>query len=503
MPQKNNSTFLLILIFIFLCLLINIITIKNGHNWGGDFAQYIIHAKNLVEGNSYQAGIMLDLPLLYPPGYPLIIALIIKYFGTSFFILKFLNVIFWSGFVYFSYRLASGLLGKELGILLALFLAVSSDFFTFKQNVLSDVPFSFFCVLSVFMYDKTCPKSQLRVNKKIAYLFLTIFCMIFAMLTRSGGLTLFIAGIFHSFFIRKDIKQGLIFCVAFALTYLLQIALIGNNPGYFNQIIEGPLEYFNLALRNISLPLRSLLWFFTPGITNYSMIIFFVLNNVMLYTAGFIYLAMLYFFIRRVIRKEVSFLESFSFFYLLMLLAWSGFPAEPRAFARYIYPLVPIIFVVLCKSAEYMTSVFKKNKEVSGLSRGLTVFLIILLVFINIYNIVLAFDFNDDVLFVRENQEMFRWVEGNVKDDQPYMTWRPAPVALMSGKAGVAPWSTHKDPLSGMFRKIGQYKVGHLIASKETDKFLIDICERKSNFADLEWENSAFKIYKIRKAFNE
>ena len=80
---------------IFIFLLINVISIKSGHSFGSDFAQYIIHAQNIIDQRPYASGIMLDLPIVVPPGYPLIIAPIIKFFGLNFIILKLQNIIFW------------------------------------------------------------------------------------------------------------------------------------------------------------------------------------------------------------------------------------------------------------------------------------------------------------------------------------------------------------------------------------------------------------------------
>ncbi len=46
-----------IVLAILLFLVLNISTLKDGHNWGGDFAHYIIHAQNLVKGNGYSQGV--------------------------------------------------------------------------------------------------------------------------------------------------------------------------------------------------------------------------------------------------------------------------------------------------------------------------------------------------------------------------------------------------------------------------------------------------------------
>ncbi len=48
--SKNTWT---LVVFILLFFILNVSTIKDGHNWGGDFSQYITHAKNIAEGENY------------------------------------------------------------------------------------------------------------------------------------------------------------------------------------------------------------------------------------------------------------------------------------------------------------------------------------------------------------------------------------------------------------------------------------------------------------------
>src|SRR5262249_23686248 len=63
-------------------------------DWGGDFAQYIIHARNLAEGRSYtDTGYLYEpttyhAPRHYPPGFPLMMAPIWASKGLDFFWLR-------------------------------------------------------------------------------------------------------------------------------------------------------------------------------------------------------------------------------------------------------------------------------------------------------------------------------------------------------------------------------------------------------------------------------
>ena len=50
MEKKNKKIYLALLIIILLVFIINMLSFKNGHNWGGDFAEYVGLAKSLVDG---------------------------------------------------------------------------------------------------------------------------------------------------------------------------------------------------------------------------------------------------------------------------------------------------------------------------------------------------------------------------------------------------------------------------------------------------------------------
>ena len=70
-------------------------TIRDGHNWGGDFSMYINHAKNIVEGIDYQdTGFIINLygpiisPESYPPVFPLLLSPVYYFFNLNFTVMK-------------------------------------------------------------------------------------------------------------------------------------------------------------------------------------------------------------------------------------------------------------------------------------------------------------------------------------------------------------------------------------------------------------------------------
>ena len=65
-------------------------TLRHGHNWGGDFAQYILHARNIATSQPYdETGYVYNLmhpeigPRAYPPIFPLSLSPVYAAFGLD------------------------------------------------------------------------------------------------------------------------------------------------------------------------------------------------------------------------------------------------------------------------------------------------------------------------------------------------------------------------------------------------------------------------------------
>ena len=131
-------------------VIINVITLNDGHNWGDDFAQYILHANNILAHKPYASGISLDLRVTPPPGFPLLIAPAIHFFGVNFKILKLMNIFWWCLAAFAVYGIALRFLGAKEAALISLWFLTSPIFFLFKQNVLTDIPFMSFLLCAIW-----------------------------------------------------------------------------------------------------------------------------------------------------------------------------------------------------------------------------------------------------------------------------------------------------------------------------------------------------------------
>jgi hypothetical protein len=99
--NPNNKIYYIIFLTIILSVfLINSISFKEGHNWGGDFPQYIAQAKSindgtidkLLENSTFRyekSDSVLLAPKLYPWGFPILLVPIYHLFGFNIIAMKF------------------------------------------------------------------------------------------------------------------------------------------------------------------------------------------------------------------------------------------------------------------------------------------------------------------------------------------------------------------------------------------------------------------------------
>ncbi|UCV19544.1 ArnT family glycosyltransferase [Ferribacterium limneticum] len=146
---------------------------SDGHNWGGDFAAYIMQATSIVNGSADEFVVRNAFtvnqssspvgPVAYPWGFPLLLAPVYSVFGMSLFAFKAVGLFFYLLFLvtlWFGFKPL--LKPAELVVFVALF-AFNPAMLLFGDNILSDVPFLYFSTLSIVMLSRlNCSRSLKR-----------------------------------------------------------------------------------------------------------------------------------------------------------------------------------------------------------------------------------------------------------------------------------------------------------------------------------------------------
>ena len=279
-----------------LAIFVNLWTLKDGHNWGDDFAQYIINARNIIEHKPYASGVMLDNTVIYPPGLPLLLAPVLKVFGLNLKILKLLNILFWYLSIIPLYFLFLKIEDRRFALMAAVFLAFSSFFFVYKQNVLSDIPFFLFVCSSLYAFQRWKNDSSKRQERLFFIGFL--FSISFALWLRSAGVTLFAAALFYFAFIRRDKKALAAVLAVFMANELLLFFWMGWHPGFWATVGQDPQVFLTHVLNNFATVFRSLWFFFCPSQTVFSRCLFNMIDPLICLAAPVLYVMMMWSFIR-------------------------------------------------------------------------------------------------------------------------------------------------------------------------------------------------------------
>ncbi len=479
MKQRVNSSWLILGLCSVLFIFVNTLTIKDGHNWGDDFSQYIRHAENIVQGKPYAGGIMLEKWVVVPPGFPLLLAPLVKLFGLNFSALKWLNVFFWQLYVIFVFLLARERLGERIALGISLVFLTAPWFFVFKQNVLSDIPFLFFITVALWSAEKYFKQGGRN------FLLFALFSGGFAFIIRWAGAGFFIVWIFYVFLKNKGRETlPLVFGIV-AVLLGLQAWLGVSASNHIKELSVPPALFVRILLEYVPGVFHSILEFFVPPVTVFA-------RPILQFTAElpgavtYVFLgAVFVFFIRGILKRNVSFMAVFSILYLLGIFLWPIKGGE----GRYIFPL---LLPVSIAAGAWILKI-----KITGARNDFFLQCVIgLIIAHNILSTALCYDFNDDQIYKPQNRELADWVRENLAEDEHYMFSKPRALGILTDRLGATYGSTPRDRIHWEER-IEPLKVKYLIISKENQSREIAQVEGGIVAAALVWENPAYKIFKI------
>ncbi len=234
------------------------INVPNSHDWGGDFAQYIHQAINLVEGISqsetgyiYNYEYALLGPETYPMGFPILLAPVYSLFGNSIhaftYFMSILAIVFGIICLKFFKRFTKR---EYHAILMLLVIVYNPWFLRFKAEVLAEIPLLIFftLILSIYLSKSSSTKKYILLGLLSGYM----------LLIKSIGLAL-VGGILLNEFVswlRKEntpfIKNSITYVASSALLYaLVSLILFPSSQEAFSHFsglvaIDGSLILKNL-----------------------------------------------------------------------------------------------------------------------------------------------------------------------------------------------------------------------------------------------------------------
>jgi hypothetical protein len=174
-----------------------------GHDWGDDFALYIHQAMGLVHGNAGEVAALNRYtvdnsgwnsfsPLVYPWGFPILIAPIVAIWGANYAKLKLFVICTFLGYLFCLYRLVLRRAGPLGAALVVALLGSSIWYVGFTSSVLSDYPYLLFSMFTLLWIDRVRTR-ELTEGDGIRDLIILGFLIGFSFSIRREGLGLLAA----------------------------------------------------------------------------------------------------------------------------------------------------------------------------------------------------------------------------------------------------------------------------------------------------------------------
>ena len=141
-------------------------TVTAGHTWGGDFSQYIMHARNLVEGRAYtdtgyiHTAFAFVGPVAYPPVFPAWLAPVYALYGLDWVALKMVGVASFVLALLCLFLIVRGRIGRWHQLVLFAVLACNPFVWTLKDKIVSDLPFVFLFLLTLWFLKQRYVRQQ-------------------------------------------------------------------------------------------------------------------------------------------------------------------------------------------------------------------------------------------------------------------------------------------------------------------------------------------------------
>jgi hypothetical protein len=181
---------------VFLGLIAGLCCIRNGHEWGDDFALYLSQANAILKGNTHQLAEYNTWsmqnsdgtlgPFLYPPGYPLFLTLYLKFLPFNWVGIKIFQWLFYMLGTYAFYVFIASFkvkLPKTWILCLLAIVLIHPKIIEFSDRIMSDL---WFLVTVYLFFYFLYTKEYQSFSKKI----LIGLSLVLASLTRVNGLLL-------------------------------------------------------------------------------------------------------------------------------------------------------------------------------------------------------------------------------------------------------------------------------------------------------------------------
>jgi len=490
---NNDKMAALLALLVFIPLLF--LNIRHDHDWGGDFAQYLSQADNIAHframgetGYEYNEAYPSLAPKAYPPGFPLLIAPLVRLYGNDIPPFNYLISVLLIITAMFSVLMLKQKYGLLSAIALSLVIYYNPYPVSFKSEIMADIPFSLLFIGFLMLTGTTDPKNFRK------WILAGIVAGL-AAATKTAGFSLFLALLVYALHlsipeILKRNKPGNILksapgplvSLAAGITLYLLLSLI------FMRGTEGSGSYLNtFNFIDFWLTITTNIYSYSEALRGF----FIGLNTPGQWFGLLVGSAVLTFFITGLIialAKKPGLWEWISLIYIGLLFVY------PYHFAgfRFLLPMAPLIMYYAAKA------VISLNPGKGGAVLAMIVAIMMLMEYYpKLVSIQQSTRAIQDGPYALHVQDAFKKVKSLTAEDALIVFNKPTVLAHYTGRRSMShnPGSTVEEMLSQFAGMKPSY---FLVYKSLPDPKLELYIESKREETDLLWQDKYFKLYKKR-----
>jgi 4-amino-4-deoxy-L-arabinose transferase-like glycosyltransferase len=456
-------------------------TVRPGHVWGDDYAMYVHHAENIVEGRPYadtgyiyNPAVPVYGPRMYPPVFPLLLAPLYKVLGLNLIPMKLEQVVFFLLTLAAVYGFWRRDLGPGYALALVAILGFNPHFWAAKDEVLSDLPFLLFFYVAALLV-RLAPREQEGWPRWAVLIGAVLYL---AMGTRSAGIALIAGLVLYDLLQRRTITR----LTAVALTVTAALALLqshfaGSGVGSYLGVHVHP--SLHTCGVNLMFYARVLAGFWVASTR--SPFSFFVLGIVVLLMLAGIFSRG---------KRGLTIVEAFLAPYFAVIILWpfaSGI--------RIVFPFIPWIVFLALSGLRGLSERLAPRRSTAA-ACGLL--LLTAVPYISAYR---KTDFGP----VRESSglpqfnQLCQAVRDHTGPGDVLIYYRARALSLYTGRA--ASTYDYHGTEAELWRYSQKIHAAYLITTNAFNNdggFLVRYVEEYSSDFDLTYQNANFKLYRIR-----
>lgn len=433
-PYLNDKTFVILLIVLSALYLL----LLNGYiSSFVDNTRYMVAAKSLLMGNGFnKIHSVTNAPqTLYPPGYPIILMILMFFFSMNIIVFKLFSILAVFLAMFFFFKLLRRFFDFSTAAIITTAAALSPLIYRYSAVELSESVFLFFSVLTLFLFEKS-------TDKKNGYLYLipAILAGVSMYYIRSAGIVL-IPAVMIFYLIRKDYKKALIFILVFGILIAPWVirgftVKSAENGTYFKQFMWK--DMYNTRLGKIGVLdlfkrlYRNAFSYSTLGLGNSPLLERLPINELIPLFIGFlISLTILTGFFSR-ITKKLAIVEIYVFFYFGLNLLWQCIDI------RFLHPIFPFIVMYFLIGASVISTKLSQLINSPKLAKYMTSAVVIIVIILSLQvDAIMAVDNLTGKSVSSSHKNFYKaneWLKTNSPKQSIILSIRPEITYLLSGR---------------------------------------------------------------------